>query len=110
HPFLMPVVADAKSGVIKENDLHEVIRIIETYLFRRVTCGVAANAVNKIMATAYTEMRKLRTDNQSYASLLTYLLRRRDGEIGRFPTDSEFSERLATRVSYQLRPSSRRSL
>lgn len=110
HPFLMPVVADAKSGVIKENDLHEVIRIIETYLFRRVTCGVAANAVNKIMATAYTEMRKLRTDNQSYASLLTYLLRRRDGGSGRFPTDSEFSESFATRDSYHLRPSYRRYL
>jgi uncharacterized protein with ParB-like and HNH nuclease domain len=110
HPFLMPVVADAKSGVIDENDLHEVIRIIETYLFRRVTCGVAANAVNKIMATAYTEIRKLRTDNQTYASLLTYLLRRRDGGSGRFPTDSEFSESFATRDSYHLRPSYRRYL
>ena len=110
HPFLMPVVADAKSGVIEENDLHEVIRIIETYLFRRVTCGVAANAVNKIMATAYTEMRKLRTENQTYASLLTYLLRRRDGGSGRFPTDSEFGESFATRDSYHLRPSYRRYL
>src|SRR5699024_8585505 len=110
HPFLMPVVADAKSGVIEESDLHEVIRIIETYLFRRVTCGVAANAVNKIMATAYTEIRKLRTDNQTYASLLTYLLRRRDGGSGRFPTDSEFSESFATRDSYHLRPSYRRYL
>lgn len=110
HPFLMPIVADAKNGVIEENDLHEVIRIIEAYLFRRITCGVAANAVNKIMATAYTEIRKLRTDGQSYASLLTYLLRRRDGGSGRFPSDSEFSESFATRNSYHLRPSYRRYL
>lgn len=110
HPFLMPVVADAKSGVIGENDLQEIIRIIETYLFRRITCGVAANAVNKIMATAYTEMRKLRTENQAYASLLTYLLRRRDGGSGRFPSDSEFSENFAARDSYHLRPSYRRYL
>ncbi|MGO3065448.1 MAG: DUF262 domain-containing protein [Brevibacterium linens] len=110
HPFLMPVVADAKGGVIEETDLHDVIRIIESYLFRRVTCGVAANAVNKIMATAYTELRKLRTGDQSYASLLTYLLRRRDGGSGRFPSDSEFAESFATRDSYHLRPSYRRYL
>lgn len=110
HPFLMPVVADAKNALIEESDLHDVIRIIETYLFRRITCGVAANAVNKIMATAYTEMRKLRSDNQSYASLLTYLLRRRDGGSGRFPSDPEFIENFATRDSYHLRPNSRRYL
>src|SRR5699024_1929134 len=80
------------------------------YFSRRVTSRMTSIAVNKIIATAYTEIRKLRTDNQTYASLLTYLLRRRDGGSGRFPTDSEFSESFATRDSYHLRPSYRRYL
>lgn len=104
HPLLMPVVADARHGVITERDLHDVIRIIESYIFRRMICQIAANSMAKIFATAYSEMRKLRTADQSYADLLTYVLRRRDGGSGRFPTDADFRESFETRDAYHLRP------
>ncbi|HCT14071.1 MAG TPA: DUF262 domain-containing protein, partial [Corynebacterium nuruki] len=104
HPLLMPVVADARRGVITERDLHDVIRIIESYIFRRMICQIAANSMAKIFATAYSEMRKLRTADQSYADLLTYVLRRRDGGSGRFPTDADFRESFETRDAYHLRP------
>ncbi|MGO2862079.1 MAG: DUF262 domain-containing protein [Brevibacterium sp.] len=110
HPFLMPVIADARKGIIDDEDLCSIVQIIESYLFRRITCGVAANAVNKIMATAYAEIRRLHSDGRSYSSLLTYVLRRRDGGSGRFPADSEFQESFAARDSYHLRPSYRRYL
>lgn len=110
HPLLMPVVADAKHGVITEQDLNDVIRIIESYIFRRMICQVAANALNKIFATAYSELRKLRTADQSYADLLTYVLRRREGGSGRFPTDADFRESFETRDLYHLRPAYRQYL
>lgn len=110
HPFLMPVVADAWRGIITEDDLDQVVHIIESYIFRRMISQIAANALNKIFATAYTEIRKLRTADQSYASLLTWILRRRDGGSGRFPTDMEFREGFETRNAYQLRTSYRQYL
>src|SRR5699024_9713443 len=61
-------------------------------IFRRLICQVAANALNKIFATAYNELRKLRTEGQSYADLLTWILRRRDGGSGRFLTMQIFAK------------------
>ena len=110
HPFLMPVIADARRGEITEHDLDAVLHIIESYLFRRTICQVAANALNKIFATAYSELRKLRTAGQSYADLITWIIRRRDGGSGRFPTDADFREKFESRDCYHLRPSHRRYL
>ncbi|MDN5682641.1 DUF262 domain-containing protein [Corynebacterium glyciniphilum] len=110
RPFLMPVVGDAQRGIITERDLDEVIHIIETYIFRRTTCSVPANALNKIFATAYSELRKLRTADQSYASLLTYIIRRRDGGSGRFPTDADFRDSFESRDFYHVRPTQRQYL
>ena len=110
HPFLMQVVKDAWHGETTEKDLDEVIRIIESYIFRRLICQVAANALNKIFATAYSELRKLRTDGQSYADLLTWILRRRDGGSGRFPNDADFRDSFETRDCYHLRPNYRQYL
>lgn len=107
HPFLMQVVNDAWQQIITEEDLDEVVHIIESYIFRRMISQVAANSLNKIFSTAYTEIRKLRTSDQSYASLLTYILRRRDGGSGRFPSDNEFLENFETRNAYRLRPAQR---
>ena len=110
HPFLMQVVKDAWHGETTEKDLDDVIRIIESYIFRRLMCQVAANALNTIFATAYSEIRKLRTEGQSYADLFTWILRRRDGGSGRFPNDADFRESFETRDCYRLRPTYRQYL
>lgn len=110
HPFLMQVLRDTWQEVITEDDLDEVVHVIESFIFRRTISQIAANVLNKLFATAYTEIRKLRTDGQSYASLLTWILRRRDGGSGRFPTDAEFRESFETRNSYQLRSAQRQYL
>lgn len=110
HPFLMPLVSDAKQGVITEQDLDDVLHVIETYTFRRLACQIPANSMAKVFATAYSEIRKLRTSNQSYASLLTYILRRRDGGSARFPADADFRDSFKTRDFYHVRPAHRQYL
>src|SRR5699024_4661467 len=86
-PFLMPVLHDAYEGLIDESDLLDVISIMESFLFRRLTSQVSSNALNKIFATAYNEIRKLHKPGVRYADLFTYLLRRRDNTTGRLPDD-----------------------
>ena len=103
-PFLMPVLHDAYEGLIDESDLLDVISIMESFLFRRLTSQVSSNALNKIFATAYNEIRKLHKPGVRYADLFTYLLRRRDNTTGRFPDDAEFREAFESRNFYNVRP------
>lgn len=110
HPFLMPVIGDARRGVITGQDLSEIIRILENYTFRRLACQVPANSIATIFATAYSEIRRLQTSGQSYADLLTWILRRRDGGSARYPADAEFRESFETRDFYHVRPDHRQYL
>jgi uncharacterized protein with ParB-like and HNH nuclease domain len=110
HPFLMPVVEDARRGVITDEDFDNVIRVLENYTFRRLTCQIPANAMAKVFATAYNDMRKLRTSDQTYTDLLIWLLRRRDNGSARFPTDAEFRDSFETRDFYHFRPPYRQYL
>lgn len=105
-PLLMPVVADVKGGVTDSEDLLRIIEILESYLFRRITASIAANALNKIFATAYGDIRKLRKNNERYSDILTHLLLKRDGG-GRFPRDDEFRESFEARNMYNIRPNYR---
>lgn len=106
-PFLMPILRDHHAGVVTLQDMVRVVKILESYLLRRTICGMWGNALNKIFANAYTELRRLRTAEQPYAEILIYLLRRRDVSSGRYPDDSEFREELHTRNIYRLRSDTR---
>ncbi|MCT1435941.1 DUF262 domain-containing protein [Brachybacterium paraconglomeratum] len=106
-PFLLPVLRDHHEGIVPLRDMIRIIRILESYLFRRTVCGMWANALNKIFAHAYSELRRLRTGDQEYSEVLIYLLRRRDESSGRFPDDEEFREELQTRNFYRLRTENR---
>lgn len=110
HPFLMELFRDARKDQITEHDLDNVIKIVESYLFRRTVCQVGTNALGTIFAGAYNELVKLRTENQSYADLLTWIIRRRDSGSGRFPDNSDFLAGLETRDFYHLPKSTRQYL
>lgn len=106
-PFLMSVLRDHKEDKVPLTDMIRIIELLESYLLRRTVCGMWANALNKIFATAYSDLLRLRTDSQPYPEILIYLLRRRDDSSGRFPDDEEFREELLTRNLYRLRSENR---
>lgn len=101
-PFLLPVLHDAHEKTITADDLVKVLVILESYIFRRFVCGIPTNALNKIFATAYNELRKLRISEQRYSDLFAYILLRREGASGRFPDDTEFQEAFETRNFYSI--------
>ncbi|KHO30178.1 DUF262 domain-containing protein [Corynebacterium minutissimum] len=96
-PFLWNVYRDARSGIIDERDLLQVIKIVETHSFRRTTSAVASNALNKIYATMYGEVRKVFTEGETYSNIVAFLLLRRANTSGRIPNDEEFREAFLTR-------------
>ncbi|WP_175935669.1 DUF262 domain-containing protein [Corynebacterium sp. Marseille-P4321] len=101
-PFLMPLLREVENGETSYDDFYKVLKTIESYITRRFVVGIATNALNKIFATAFSEVSKLRTDSQPYAEVFAYSLLRRTGS-GRFPSDAEFREAFSTKNMYALR-------
>lgn len=101
-PFLMPLLREVENGGTTYDDFYNVLKLIESFLTRRFVVGIPTNALNKIFATAFSEITKLRTDNQPYYDLFAYMLLRRTGS-GRFPSDTDFKEAFATKNMYALR-------
>lgn len=102
-PFLLPLLREVENGATTYDDFYSVLKIIESFVTRRFVAGIATNSLNKIFATAFSEISKLRTDNQPYSEIFAYTLLRRSGS-GRFPSDTEFKEAFATK-KHVLAPS-----
>lgn len=105
-PLTMPLLGEVEAGIVAPDDFAEVIHIIDAYIFRRFVCNVPTNALNKIFATVYSEVRRLRGEGDRFADVLTYSLRRR-ATSGRFPDDEEFAEAFASRDLYKIKGENR---
>ncbi|GAB2660856.1 DUF262 domain-containing protein [Prescottella soli] len=105
-PLTMPLLGEVKAGAVSAQDFTEVVGILDTYLFRRFICGVPTNALNKIFATLYPEIHRLRGEGDRFSDVLAYSLRRRTTS-SRFPTDDEFKESFATRNLYNIKGENR---
>src|SRR5699024_5243846 len=100
-PLLWLTYRDYKNGVIDASDFESIMAIVESYIFRRVVANLGTNALNKIFAGAYGDIKKLRKNEEPYSEILAYVLLNRQGG-GRFPSDSEFWEGFQTRNFYAM--------
>lgn len=105
-PLTMPLLGEVKAGTVTADDFTEVIVILDSYLFRRFISGVLTSALNKIFATLYSEIHRLRGEGDRFSDVLAYSLRRRTAS-GRFPTDDEFKESFAARNLYNIKGENR---
>lgn len=105
-PLTMPLLGEVEAGSVSPADFAATIRTIDAFIFRRFVCDVPTNALNKIFATAYSEIHRLRRDGDTFADVLTYLLHRRTTS-GRFPTDDEFTDAFVTRDFYNIKGENR---
>ncbi|MCP4179614.1 MAG: DUF262 domain-containing protein, partial [bacterium] len=53
-PFLLQVFEDAENGLITNEELLKVLKLIQTYTWRRFVVGLPTNALNKIFMTLYS--------------------------------------------------------
>ncbi|EKT76864.1 hypothetical protein WSS_A40635 [Rhodococcus opacus M213] len=105
-PLTMPLLGEVKAGTVSPEDFTEVVTILDSYLFRRFICGVPTQSLNRIFATLYPEIHRVRGEGDRFSDALTYSLRRRTTS-GRFPTDDEFKESFATRNLYTIKGENR---
>jgi len=94
YPFLLEVYDDYTSKRITAVEFVSVVRLIESYVFRRFVVDIPTNTLNKTFASLGKEV-----DRSSYLPRLQAALVRKEGKT-RFPDDAEFRARLLERDIY----------
>ncbi len=96
YPFLMEIYSDFEAGILEEKDFIEVIKLVESYVFRRSICQIPTNSMNKTFAEFTRHI-----DKSDYLSSLKghfYQLK----SYRRFPSDAEFKSVLLYRDVYNF--------
>src|SRR5690606_17621181 len=55
-PFLMPVYDDCRRGVLSKEDFVKILKLIQSFGWRRFMVGLATNSLNKIFMTLYNDI------------------------------------------------------
>jgi hypothetical protein len=79
YPFLLRIKNKFEANEIDKETLSDILKLVESYIFRRKICGIPTNSLNKIFA-------KL----TNISELLNY----ESQDNKRFPNDIEFKENL----------------
>jgi uncharacterized protein with ParB-like and HNH nuclease domain/predicted transport protein len=96
YPFLMEVYADFEDDAISESEFVEVIKLVESYVFRRLICQIPTNSMNKTFAEFMRHVDK----SEYLASVKGHLYQLKS--YRRFPNDEEFSLLITQRDVYNF--------
>lgn len=102
YPFLMAFLVYAQEISLPNDETVRVLSCVETFVFRRLMCGLPTNALNKIFSTLHSTVLKHKSDDVSYSSVLIYYLESRKMSSA-FPKDEEFLQGFTTKNIYSMR-------
>lgn len=97
YPFLLEVYDDYENQRLSKSDFIAILRLVETYVFRRAICGVPTNSLNKTFANISKEIDK---DNYLESVYAAFLLK---DTYKRLPSDEEFVRELVVKDVYNFR-------
>jgi uncharacterized protein with ParB-like and HNH nuclease domain/predicted transport protein len=97
YPFLLEVMDDHELGTISEADLVAVVRLVESYVFRRALAGIPTNILNKTFAALAREV-----DKDNYIESLKAALLLKES-YARMPTDEEVRSAMLVKDVYNFR-------
>ena len=97
YPFFLELYHDYATQALSSQELLHVVRLVESYVFRRVVCAIPTNSLNKTFATFG---RALKKDRYAESILAHFLLL---PSYRRFPDDEEFKRDLQLKDLYNFR-------
>jgi uncharacterized protein with ParB-like and HNH nuclease domain len=97
YPFLLEVYEDWDQGILPRHDFIGILRLIESYVFRRSIAGMPTNSMNKTFSALSREI-----DRKHYLNSLESAFVRKDN-YRRFPDDDEFRRELLVKDIYNFR-------
>ena len=97
YPFILQVYKDYAEDKISKDAFIQILKAIESYVFRRAICGIQTNSLNKTFSTLY---KKIDPENYLESFLATMILQ---DSYRRFPNDTEFIRELLNKDVYHFR-------
>lgn len=97
YPFLLEVYTDYELHTLTRDEVHEIVQLVTSYIFRRAVCRVPTNSLNKTFAGFSSVVRKDRYVDSIKAHFLGLKSYRA------FPTDAEFLAALQASDLYNFR-------
>jgi uncharacterized protein with ParB-like and HNH nuclease domain len=100
-PFLMPVYNDYVLEVIDKKTFVQILKFIQSYIWRRFMISLPTNALNKIFMNLYSDV-----DKANYLESIQRALLKKKG-VQKFPTDKEIELALAEKDVYNIQSKNR---
>ncbi len=100
-PFLLQVFEDADNGLITDSELIKILKLIQSYAWRRFVVGLPTNALNKIFMTLYSEV-----DTEEYYDSIALALIKKRGSA-KFPTNEDLKTVLLDKDLYNIKSKNR---
>lgn len=97
YPFLLDAYNDYKHDRLTADELVQIVRLVESYVFRRAICAIPTNSLNKTFAGLSRTLKKNRYLESVKAAFLLMPSYRR------FPNDEEFQRDIKLRDLYNFR-------
>ena len=97
RPFLLEVYEDYEKGRIEKAEMIQILRLVESYVFRRAVCGIPTNSLNKTFAALMAGVNKadyLRSLKAIFSQMRSYRS---------YPSDGEFKEALLIKNVYNFK-------
>jgi uncharacterized protein with ParB-like and HNH nuclease domain len=103
-PFLLQIFEDADNGILSKEDLLKILKLIQSFVWRRFIVGLPTNALNKIFMSLYTEV-----DTEEYYESVTKALLKKKGNA-KFPSNEDIKTALRDKDLYNTQPKNRNYL
>lgn len=100
-PFLLQVFEDVDNGILDNKELLKILKLIQSYTWRRFVVGLPTNALNKIFMTLYSEV-----DIEVYFDSVAKALLKKKGS-GKFPSNADVKSALKDKDLYNTQSKNR---
>ncbi|MFD0619683.1 DUF262 domain-containing protein [Paenibacillus sp. GCM10027629] len=97
YPLLLELYDDYVGQKLQKSEFVSILRMVESYVFRRAICGVPTNSLNKTFATFNKEIDK---DNYLESVKAAFILK---DAYKRLPNNEEFARGLIIKDVYNFR-------
>lgn len=104
YPFLLQVFEDTENGLLSKEDLIKILKLIQSYAWRRFIVGLPTNALNKIFMSLYAEV-----DTEEYYDSVAKVLLKKKGSA-KFPSNEDIKTALKDKDLYNTQPKNRNYL
>lgn len=107
-PYLLGIYEAYSRGVIEKTDVIEIFRLIESYVFRRVICGIPPNSLYEFFAllarAVLVTIDVVKIDDETVRWLKSNIgIVSSIRKIFHFPSDNEFKQEFLIKDVYHLR-------